>query len=212
MNQLLKGSLFLLLFISCGESQQPIAKTTATPVSLANDTTAPVLQNGTNPYAPVDVSPMDIAYFPEGYPIAKMTNPDLPRPKARVIYSRPHKQGRTIFGSLLKYGEHWRLGANEATELELFANATIQGKKVAAGRYVLYGIPQDSSWTIVFNNNLYSWGLKQDAARDVYRFPVPVKQTPVPVEIFTMTFQKTATGADLLMAWDNVVAKLPISF
>lgn len=179
---------------------------------LAKDAAEPVLQNGANPYSPVDVSPMDIAYFPPDYPIAKMTDPNLPPPKARVIYSRPHKQGRTIFGSLLKYGEHWRLGANEATELELFADATIQGKKVSAGRYVLYGIPQAGSWTIVFNKNVHSWGLKQDPALDVYRFSVPVEQAPAPVEFYTMTFQETGTGADLLMAWNSVVAKLPISF
>ena len=37
---------------------------------------------------------------------------------ARVVYSRPKKEGRTIFGGLVEYGQVWRLGANEATEIE----------------------------------------------------------------------------------------------
>jgi hypothetical protein len=212
MKRLLKPLLGLLLLASCGGHEPTAKKATPALAPLAKDTGTVAVQNGLNPYAPVDVSPMDVAYFPVDYPIAKMTNPELGLPLARVIYSRPHKQGRTVFGTLLKYGEHWRLGANEATELELFRDVTIQGKKVAKGRYTLYCIPQADRWMIVFNNNVYSWGLKQDAKGDKYRFEIPVAKTPAPIEFFTMVFQKQGAGAGLLMAWDDVVATLPISF
>src|SRR6476661_8429432 len=159
MKQLLKLTLCLLLLNACNESPSA-TKNSAVPPIVKDTGTA--LQNGANPYEPVDVSPMDISYFPIDYPVTKMAHPNMNVPMARVIYSRPHKQGRVIFGSLLKWGERWRLGANEATELELFQDATIQNKKVAKGRYVLYCIPQPDVWTIVFNTNLYSWGLKQD--------------------------------------------------
>lgn len=210
MKQLLKPTAALLLFFSC--TDRPAANRPAAVVTPLQKDSGAVLQNGANPYATVDVSPMDIAYFPVDYPIKKMAQPGMPPPLARVVYSRPHKQGRTIFGSLLKFGEHWRLGANEATELELFQTATIQNKKVARGRYILYSIPQRDHWTIIFNSNLYSWGLKQDAAGDLYRFDIPVEKVATPVEFYTMVFQKTSTGADLLMAWDDVAAKLPITF
>lgn len=213
MKPLLNGICCLLFFASCTD-HKPTANNKSAPVlaPLSTDTAGPVLQNSANPFAPVDVSPMDIAYFPEDYPIAKMTNPNIDPPKARIIYSRPHKQGRAVFGSLLKYGEHWRLGANEATELELFSDAVIQNTKVAKGRYMLYSIPQAGNWIIVFNRNVYSWGLKQDTARDVHRFTIPMEQAPAPIEFYTMAFQKTDTGAALLMAWDNAMARLPISF
>ena len=213
MKPLLNGICCFLFFASCTD-HKPTANNKSAPVlaPLSTDTAGPVLQNSANPFAPVDVSPMDIAYFPEDYPIAKMTNPDIGPPKARIIYSRPHKQGRAVFGSLLKYGEHWRLGANEATELELFSDAVIQNTNVAKGRYMLYSIPQAGNWIIVFNRNVYSWGLKQDTARDVHRFTIPMEQAPAPIEFYTMAFQKTDTGAALLMAWDNAMARLPISF
>jgi hypothetical protein len=209
MKQLLKLTLCLLLLNSCNESPTATRNATVPPLAKDSDT---VLQNGTNPYASIDISPMDISYFPTDYPVTKMTHPGAGLPLARVIYSRPHKQGRVIFGSLLKYGERWRLGANEATEIELFQDATIQNKKVSKGRYVLYCIPQPDAWSIVFNTNLYSWGLKQDSTRDVYQFQIPATKIAAPLEFFTIVFQKKGAGADLLMAWDDVVARLPITF
>lgn len=165
-----------------------------------------------NTYAPVDVSPMDMSYFPENYPILKMSDSIKTGLLARVVYSRPHLQGRKLFHDVLKYGEPWRLGANEATELDLYKEATIQGKKIKAGRYILYCIPQQDKWAIVLNSNIDSWGLHPDASKDITRFIIPVSQTSNSFEYFTMIFQQTATGADLLMAWDNVEARLPLIF
>ena len=133
-------------------------------------------------------------------------------PLARVIYSRPHLAGRHLFHEVLKYGEPWRLGANEATELQLYKEAVIQGKKIPAGRYVLYCIPQHEKWTVVLNSNLDSWGLTQDTTRDYAKFEVPVSSTSGHVEYYTMLFEKIPGGADLIMAWDNAEARLPIGF
>src|SRR3954463_6079867 len=85
----------------------------------------------------LDKSPMDVSYFPANFPISKMRGQANGEPLARVLYSRPQKKGRTIFGEEVKYGEVWRLGANEATEIELFKNATVGGKKIPKGRYSL---------------------------------------------------------------------------
>lgn len=165
-----------------------------------------------NPYAIVDVSPVDISYFPVEYPILKMEKATTTPPLARIVYSRPHLQGRKLFQNLLKYGEPWRLGANESTELELYTDATIQDKKIKAGRYVLYSIPQQDNWTIVLNTNIDSWGLHPDSTKDFARFSIPVKQTSNRLEYYTMVFQKTASGADIIMAWDDIEARLPIGF
>ena len=163
-----------------------------------------------NPYAVVDVSPMDMVYYPIDYPKLKMTGEADQLPLVRVIYSRPKKAGRTIFGGLQKYGEPWRLGANESTEIEFYKSATIQNKKVDPGSYILYCIPDSTSWTIVLNSNVHSWGLRPDPSKDVARFTVPTQQPPSPFELFTIGFEKKDQGADMVMAWDNVMARLPI--
>lgn len=166
-----------------------------------------------NPYAAVDLSPMDISYFPVDYPIQKMAKKITGPPVVRVIYSRPHKQGRKIFGNLLKYGEPWRLGANEATEIEFFQSVTIQNNRVERGRYTIYCIPKDSTWTIVLNTNVYSWGLKPNPEQDAYKFEVPVERPQSSIEFFTMVFEKaTDGGASLLITWDDVLVRLPVKF
>lgn len=170
-----------------------------------------------NEYASVDQSPLDISYCPADFPQQKMDNTATATlPVARVIYSRPHKKGRVIFSkekeSLCPYGVAWRLGANEATEIEFFKTVVINGKNINAGRYVLYCIPYPDKWVIVLNSNLNSWGLHIDTAKDIYKTEIPVQvQSPV-LEDFTITFVQTPTGADMLMAWDNVKTLLPIVY
>jgi hypothetical protein len=113
---------------------------------------------------------------------------------------------------LVQWGQPWRLGANEATEIEFFQPVTVQKKRIEKGRYVLYAIPFQDRWTLVLNNNLFSWGLKLNPQDDVARFDVPSTAAPQPVEYFTMDFEKTAGGADLLMAWENTEVRLPLQF
>ncbi len=165
-----------------------------------------------NPYILVDVSPMDMSYYPADYPKLKMAKQVSQPPVMRLIYSRPHLQGREIFHDVLKYGEYWRLGANEATEIQFFREVTIQGKKIQPGRYILYCILGAATWTIVLNSNIDSWGLQQDSTRDIHHFEIPVMHGNPSLEYLTMLFEKSSKGADLVIAWDDVVAKLPIEF
>jgi hypothetical protein len=171
----------------------------------------PELPTG-NLYSNLDVSPMDMSYYPVDYPKLKMAKKITTPPLARVVYSRPHLQGRHIFHEVLKYEEPWRLGANEATELDLFTDVTIQNKKVKAGRYIIYSIPHKDNWTIVLNSNIDSWGLEPDPAKDIAKFMVPVLKTNNSLEFFTIVFEKKETFVELIMAWDDTEVRLPISF
>jgi hypothetical protein len=209
-HQLAALSLALFIF-SCKENEkQPIVKNDRPKDSILN--VAP--DNVINPYATVDVSPMDMSYYPVEYPKLKMANNSIPPPVARVVYSRPHLQGRHLFTQVLKYGDTWRLGANESTEIQLYRDVMIQDKKVKTGRYILYCIPEADKWTIVFNSNTDSWGLKQDSTKDIQRFVIlPTHDHGGPsLEYFTIVFEKTVTGADMIMAWGDIVAKLPLHF
>jgi hypothetical protein len=197
----------IFLFLSCDDNEQTSSEEPAKKADTAVVNTAPA-----NPYAIIDISPMDMSYFPVGYPQRKMTHDITTPPVMRVIYSRPHKQGRVIFGTLQKYGEPWRLGANEATEIQFFQNVLIQGKKINPGRYIIYCIPYENKWTIVLNNDIDTWGLKIDSSKDLMKFDTPIKKTPIVFEYFTMVFQPTGNGAELVMAWDDTEARLPINF
>lgn len=201
----------LLLLLSCNNKKE--AETVSADKKAADSMRASKRERpSVNPYAPVDISPMDMSYFPADYPKLKMAKATTAPPLARVVYSRPHLEGRHIFHEVLKYEEPWRLGANEATELDLYSDATIQDKKIKNGRYILYCIPHKDSWTIVLNSNIDSWGLEPDPSKDIARFTVPVMKTNVSIEYFTMVFEKKETGAELVMAWDDAEVRLPIQF
>ena len=160
----------------------------------------------------VDKSPLDISYYPTNYPVLKIQNKASEPLVARVIYSRPQKQGRKIFGELVEYGKVWRLGANEATELELYKDVKIGGKKVTKGRYTLYAIVNESIWTMILNKDTDTWGaFKYDSKKDVLRTDVPVQKTDESAESMSMWFEKTASGISLVAAWEQVKVSLPIT-
>ena len=157
----------------------------------------------------LDKSPMDVSYFPRNYPQLKMRGQVTGEPSARILYSRPQKKGRAIFGEEVKFNEVWRLGANESTELELFKNATIGGKKIAKGRYSVYCMPTETKWTIILNKDNYSWGsFKYQADKDVARIEVPVQKNEDNVEALTMYFENN----NWIIQWANYKAAIPVIF
>lgn len=194
------ASLVFLAFVIGAQAQGQASENTITTAS-AQQAKVPAL----------DKSPMDMSYFPADYPILKTQNKVSAPPIARVVYSRPQKDNRTIFGELVEYDKVWRMGANEATEIEFFKDVTISGKKVAKGRYTLYAVPTPSKWTIILNKDTDTWGaFVYDQKKDVLRTDVPVQTLPTPVEAFSMDFNKTDKGMDLFIAWDTTSVSLPI--
>ena len=83
----------------------------------------------------IDKSPMDMCTYPTGYPLLKIQDKITEPLAARIIYSRPQKNNREIFGGLVEYNSVWRFGANENTEIEFFKDVTINRTKIKKGRY-----------------------------------------------------------------------------
>ncbi len=161
----------------------------------------------------LDKSPMDMSYFPVDYPILKIRDKVTGPPDVRVLYSRPQKKGRVLFGDLVQYGQVWRLGANEATEIEFFKDAKIDGKKVKKGRYTLYALVDTDKWTLILNKETDTWGaFRYDSTKDVLRTAVPVQKQTAITEELSMAFEKIKDGANLVIDWDDVRVELPIAW
>lgn len=161
----------------------------------------------------VDKSPMDMSYYPVNYPILKIQNKATEPLLARVIYSRPQKNGRVVFGELVEYGKIWRLGANEATELELYKDAQIGGNKLKKGKYSIYAIPFQDKWTIIFNKETDIWGAFQyDQKKDVLRIDVRTEKITDDVDAFTILFEKSNGMANLIIGWDDTMARIPFTW
>jgi hypothetical protein len=165
----------------------------------------------------LDKSPMDMAYYPDNFAHDRKFAPkligDLPA-IVRVTYSRPAKKEREIFGKLVPFGKVWRMGANESAEIKFYQDVTIQGKKVKAGTYSLFAIPNSTEWTIIINNDLDFWGAySYNQANDVLRVNVPVKKTEGVIEDFSIKFRKSSDQETIMMvAWDTTLVELPIAF
>ncbi len=163
---------------------------------------------------PLDRSPMDMSYFPFNYPVLKVQHKATDPLIMRVNYGRPQRNNRTIFGDLVPYNSVWRLGANEATEIEFFRDVKINGKKLMKGRYTIYAIPDSARWTMILNTETDTWGaFGYDQKKDVLREGIPLRKRKDSIDMFTLYFEGTQKNrANLVMIWDNIEARLPISW
>jgi hypothetical protein len=132
----------------------------------------------------------------------------------KITYGQPRRRGREIFGKLVPYGEVWRTGANEATEITLTRNILISGTLLEAGTYSLFTIPGRESWTVIINKDVGLWGsYNYNPKVDVVRFERPVESIDGKVfETFTIQFEQKNSVADLLLQWDKTQIRIPIQF
>jgi Protein of unknown function (DUF2911) len=161
---------------------------------------------------PIDKSPMDMSTYPTNYPLLKIQDKAKEPLTARVVYSRPQKNNRVIFGELVEYNAVWRFGANENTEIEFFKDVKINKVLVKKGKYSLFAIPDTDKWTIILNKDLNTWGsFKYEKSKDLLRVDVPVQKSKELVEVFYIYFDKTTTGFSLNAGWDDIKVTLPIN-
>ena len=146
----------------------------------------------------------------------------------RVVYSRPYKRGRdNIFGTaeseaLVPFGEIWRTGANEATEITLTGDVEVDGRPLAAGTYSLFTVPGPEAWTVHFNSTLGINGTGRRnpetdefetvdlEATDVLMVTAAVSALDEEVEQFTIAFEEAEGGADICLNWITTAVCVPI--
>lgn len=132
----------------------------------------------------------------------------------KVVYGQPYKRGRDIFGGLEPYGEVWRTGANEATEITLTKDINMAGETIEAGTYSLFTIPEPDEWTVILNTELGQWGaFTYDSQYDYVRFKVPAEEAENIIEALTIAFDEVEENeTSLSIAWDTTRVRIPIEF
>lgn len=142
-----------------------------------------------------------------------LSNGDL---SVSVTYSRPSVRGRTIFGqgddALQPYGQYWRLGANESTEITFSKDVLFNGVNVAKGTYRMYAIPGESSFDIGLNTAIGKWGYSEpNYELDVLKTKVPVQKTSSITEQHTIRLAQTDSGIDVIIEWADVRLTIPVT-
>lgn len=132
-----------------------------------------------------------------------------------VVYSRPSVRDRLIFGTeedgaLVPYGNYWRLGANEATEVTFDRDVLFNGQEVKKGTYRIYAIPGEKSFEVRLSSDVGQWGaFEPDYELDVLSTTVPVKENP-PTEQFTISLEEAENGVDMIITWARVRLEIPV--
>lgn len=132
---------------------------------------------------------------------------ELNKVNVTVNYGSPSTKGRTIFGSLVPYGEVWRTGANEATRFTIDTDILINEKQLPAGTYGLFTVPNKDSWEVIFNETADQWGAYEyNPGKDVLR----VNVQPFQRDSSSKTLEFVLAPGALQLRWDKLV--LPITF
>ncbi|RPD45425.1 DUF2911 domain-containing protein [Hymenobacter sediminis] len=131
-----------------------------------------------------------------------------------ITYSRPSLKGRTAFGGLVPFSKRWRTGANATTAIKFSDDVMVEGKKIPAGEYGIYTIPNKTEWIVVLNKSTKMGanvdGFKDD--EDVARFTIKPYKLASKVETFTINFADiTPATASVDMQWELTGAKFKIT-
>ena len=144
----------------------------------------------------------------------------------RVVYSRPYKRGRdNIFGTaesgaLVPFGQVWRTGANEATEITVTGDVMIGQQRLPAGTYSLFTVPGPEKWTVHFNSALGLSGTGRFAdgeftpvdlpATDVVVFEAVPSTLEEEIDQLTFTFEPMEGGAEMCLRWITTQVCVPM--
>jgi len=151
----------------------------------------------------LDDVPHDISYYRD----TRATPPLV-----KVLYGRPSRNNQEVFGNLVPYGEVWRTGHNEATEIKFYKDVKFGNKIVPAGTYVLLSVPGEKEWELILNSNTDVWGAFQyNPVFDVAKITVPVKRGES-LDTFSISFKKKENSIQMILGWDATRVKVPLNF
>ncbi len=138
-----------------------------------------------------------------------------------VIYSRPYKKDRVIFGkeeegALVPFGKYWRTGANAATTFETSKSVLFNGQELKGGKYRLYTIPAEKEWKVVLNSegDKFFAISEPDYSLDVLETTIIAeKDSSNVVEQFTIKFSNSENSSEVVMSlmWDDLSVNIPIA-
>jgi hypothetical protein len=119
----------------------------------------------------------------------------------KVNYGRPALQGRDML-SMAKVGMVWRLGMDDATEIETTGDLTIGGKDLKAGKYTLWAKKTgDTAWTLAFHPTTGVWGVPELTSGYVAEMPLTLTKASAPAERLTINLAERSGNAAITIHW-----------
>lgn len=152
---------------------------------------------------------------------------DIGLTKVHVDYGRPAVRGREghIWGELVYTGYApnpgfgsaaklpWRAGANECTVISFSTDVTIEGKKLAAGKYGFFIVYDPAECTLIFSKDTEAWGsFYYNEKNDVLQVKVKPQVLKESVERLTYSFNSQSDSSAILsLSWEKMSIPFTIS-
>ena len=121
----------------------------------------------------------------------------------RVNYGRPERSGRDLL-SLASVGTVWRVGANQATEIETSGHLLVAETQLKAGRYSLWVKKTgEENWVLAFHPTTDVWGAP--ALQDGYaaELPLSFEEVAESAELLTIRLSEKAGQAEINIHWGS---------
>jgi hypothetical protein len=152
-------------------------------------------------FSELDEDPHDIVY----YRPTKDSDPQV-----RVVYGRPKSEDPQVFGTLVPYGEVWKTGSNESTEVRFYCDVMFGNQFVRAGTYSLYTIPEEHFWTVILNARTDTYGSHfYDPALNIAKIEVPAVEGEW-IDYFSIGFSEKKYGSQMVLGWAETRVKIPL--
>ncbi len=121
--------------------------------------------------------------------------------KISIDYGRPSLMGRDMIG-MAKPGMVWRLGMDDATEIETTATLVVAGKELKPGKYTLWAKKTGpSDWTLNFHPMTGVWGDPPLENGYVATLPLKLDKAPSSAERLTIAVADKAGDAVFTIHW-----------
>jgi hypothetical protein len=129
-----------------------------------------------------------------------------------ITYGSPSVKGRKIWGELVPFDKVWRAGANEATQFETDKDLVVEGKKLSAGKYTIYTIPNEKSWQVIFNSQTGQWGIERsgETTRNPEKDVIIVSVKPAQSSSLEESLVYIVTAKGFVLKWENLEAPVSI--
>jgi hypothetical protein len=127
-------------------------------------------------------------------------------------YSRPSKNGRKIFGSLVPYDVLWRTAANKNSIITFSDNVKVENQALKKGSYAIYTKPRKDIWEVYFYTDIDNLGLPKtwDTSKIALNLTIKPKNVST-TETFTIEIDDIQYESCVLtIQWDNVAVSMKI--
>ena len=122
-----------------------------------------------------------------------------------ISYGRPELKGRDIL-SLAPVGTVWRLGMNQATEIETTGDLKIGNSMLKAGKYSLWAKKTgDKSWVLAFHPKTGVWGAPALKEGFVAELPLTLTTASDSAEQLTISLADKKGKGEIKIHWGTAV-------